>query len=376
MTPRVLFHVQHLWGVGHAVRIATIARACESDGIATTVITGGAPVDGLFDGLQRVVQLPPISARDETYAELVGAGGAPLDDALRARRRERILAVFVETRPDAVVIETFPFGRRKLAFELLPLIAAVEAARPRPLLVASLRDILVPPSKPARTAEALARAETFDAFLVHGDETFLRVEESLPELASLARKMTYTGYVVRETDAADPHGNENVISAGGGRAAFALARTALQAAALKKDDAVWRVVAGPHMPDAEWRTLLNDAGAAILERSNRNLAGLIARARVSISRAGYNTVAETLAARTPMVLVPFDAPNDHEQIARAARLEERGLARVLLEAGLTPELLAEAAAQARPPATPPRLDGAREAARILRRLMAERSARA
>jgi len=188
--------------------------------------------------------------------------------------------------------------------------------------------------------------------------------------------MIYTGYVVREMDAADPRGGEIVVSAGGGRAAFALARTALQAAALKKEDAIWRVVAGPHMPDTEWCALLGDVGAAILERSNRNLAGLIARARVSISRAGYNTVAETLAARAPMVLVPFDAPNDHEQVARATRLAERGLARVLPEAGLTPETLAEAASQARPPATPPRLDGAREAARILRRLMAERSARA
>ena len=69
---------------------------------------------------------------------------------------------------------------------------------------------------------------------------------------------------------------------------------------------------------------------------------LLARADVSVSHAGYNTVCDILRAGPRSVLVPFAAGGETEQTERAARLAARGCALVLAEQDLTPERLAAA----------------------------------
>ena len=55
-----------------------------------------------------------------------------------------VLAALHETRPAVVLIEMYPFGRRRFEFELVPLLdAAHSMAEDRPRVVCSLRDILV-----------------------------------------------------------------------------------------------------------------------------------------------------------------------------------------------------------------------------------------
>ena len=49
------------------------------------------------------------------------------------------------------MIEAFPFGRRQMRFELLPLLDAIAAMTPKPLLVTSVRDILQERVSPAAT---------------------------------------------------------------------------------------------------------------------------------------------------------------------------------------------------------------------------------
>jgi predicted glycosyltransferase len=116
MAGRVLFHVQHLLGIGHLQRSLRIAEALVDAGVAVTLVQGGpaVPEVGPARGID-IVQLPPIRARDATFA-LVDAAGNPVDDALRSARREALLAAFAAARPDAVVIEGFPFARRALRF--------------------------------------------------------------------------------------------------------------------------------------------------------------------------------------------------------------------------------------------------------------------
>jgi predicted glycosyltransferase len=90
-----------------------------------------------------------------------------------------LLAEFDSVAPAAVVFETFPFGRRALHFELLPLLERIEGARRRPLVVASVRDILQRRRDPGREREMLELARgAFDAVLVHGDRRFMRLEET------------------------------------------------------------------------------------------------------------------------------------------------------------------------------------------------------
>jgi predicted glycosyltransferase len=96
---------------------------------------------------------------------------------------------------------------------------------------------------------------------------------------------------------------------------------------------------------------------------------LLAGAAASVSRAGYNTVMDLAACRTPAVLVPFEAHGQREQAIRAEALAALPGVTVLREEELTAGALAEAAeAAARAPRRAPwplARDGAARAARAI-----------
>ncbi|MEE8543529.1 MAG: glycosyl transferase, partial [Gammaproteobacteria bacterium] len=118
-TPRpvtALLYVQHLLGIGHLVRAGALARGLEAAGIRVVLVSGGMPVPvlNIGVGVSRFEQLPPVRAADETFKNLVDETGNSVDDAWRARRRERLLAIFHRERPDIVITELYPFGRRQM----------------------------------------------------------------------------------------------------------------------------------------------------------------------------------------------------------------------------------------------------------------------
>jgi len=192
----VLFHVQYLLGIGHLQRSLRIANALARKGIEVTLVCGGPPVAELMaDPSIRVVQLPPVRARDARF-ELIDDAGRPLDDRFRASRRADLLAAFDAAQPDAVIIEGFPFARRAFRFELDPLIEAVHAAASRPRLICSVRDIVVMRDDPARHRETVERVRReFDAVLVHGDPRLIPFDASFPMASQIADRLIYTGYV-------------------------------------------------------------------------------------------------------------------------------------------------------------------------------------
>jgi predicted glycosyltransferase len=348
MAPRVLFHVQHLLGIGHLQRSLRIAEALVDAGIAVTLVHGGPPVPevGRARGID-IVQLPAIRARDATFA-LVDDSGEPVGDTLRAARRDTLLAAFAATRPDAVVIEGFPFARRAFRFELDPLIAAARESRPRPPVISSVRDIPTVRADPARLAEIAARVRAdFAAVLVHGDARFIPFDAAFPAAPQIADRLHYTGYVETPPDQAaggDVAEGEVLVSVGGGGAGRALLEAALAA---RRQGCLaergWRILAGTSPSDAEFAAICGAAPAGVVvERFRRDFAVLLRRCHVSVSQAGYNTVLDILAARARAVLVPFAAERETEQLIRAEHLASRGAAFVVRESDLTPATLAAA----------------------------------
>ncbi len=372
MAPRVLFHVQHLLGIGHLQRSLRIAEALVDAGIAVTLVQGGPLVPDIARarGVD-VVQLPPIRARDATFA-LVDEAGNPVDDTLRAARREVLLAAFGAAVPQAVVIEGFPFARRAFRFELDPLIAAARDAGAR--VICSVRDIPTVRTDPDRLAEIVARIrDDFDAVLVHGDESFIPFDAAFPAAPRIADRLHYTGYVAPPTDS--PAGDdvpmgEIVVSVGGGAAGRALVIAALEA---RRGGCLaergWRILAGASLTEEEFATIRDTAPAGvIIERFRRDFAPLLRRCHVSVSQAGYNTVLDILAARTRAVLVPFAAERETEQSIRAEHLAARGAAVLVRESDLTPATLAaaiECAAAREPRPMVLATDGARRSAALI-----------
>jgi predicted glycosyltransferase len=382
----VLLYVQHLLGIGHLQRSLRLARGLANQGIEITIVSGGEPV-GLEAGeaFERIVQLPPIRASDPTFKNLVGQDNVPVDQNLRDTRRRALLDAFASARPDAVVIEAFPFGRRTFRFELDPLIEEARRRRPRPLIMCSVRDVLIVPDDPQRHREIVDRIrKDFDCVLVHGDPAFIPLEASFPAATQIADRLVYTGYVVgpdQPDSVDDPVGTgEVIVSVGGGAVGNTLLSTALEArrgGCLATAD--WRLLAGPNLPEHAFATLARHLPErVVLERYRRDFIKILRRCRVSVSQAGYNTVLDILAARARAVVVPFAAERETEQQLRAERLAAFGVVELVPENDLSPARLTlaiERAADREPPTIAIDTNGAHRAARLIADMIRSRTKR-
>ena len=372
----LMFYVQHLLGTGHLQRAAAIARATAAAGLDTVLVSGGVPLAGLDVGGARLAQLEPLRARDQSFAELVDTQGRAIDEAFKARRAERLRALFETLRPRVLMTEMFPFGRRQMRFELLPLIERARASSARPSIVCSLRDVLTTHKQPGKTEWMLdAFARLYDCALVHGDPAVLPLDLSFPRATGLAGRLRYTGYVLSAPrPAAGETGTaaEVLVSTGGGAVAGPLIEAALALRPLTPLAGVpWRFLIGANYPEAAFRAAVARApGGVTVERARPDFRDLLARARLSISQGGYNTILDVLAAAVPAVVVPFTARGETEQGLRARVLAGRGHLSVVEEDPLTPEALLRGVSEAlaRTPLGLAGLDtgGAAETVRILR----------
>jgi len=372
----VLFYVQHLLGIGHVKRAVTLAHAMRGEGLEVVLVSGGEDVPVIDTGGVTFVQLPPVRAADKSFKVLLGESGNPIDDAWKARRRDLLLDLFQRTRPRILILELFPFGRRQIRFELIPLLDAARAARPRPAIVSSVRDILVEKVKRQRNDEMVTLATTyFDAVLVHGDPALISFDATFPLAAELKGRIHYTGYVVDRAAvaavAALPASGEVVVSAGGGAVSEDLLRCAIETRPLTAlGDRTWRLLVGYNLPESRFAELRANAPAGVIvERARPDFLSLLAASRLSISQGGYNTVSEILATGTRGIIVPYAGGEETEQTIRAGLLAERDLVQVVEERHLDPRRLAAAvaAAEAMTPSADPgvRLDGAEASARIV-----------
>jgi predicted glycosyltransferase len=377
---RVFFYVQHLLGIGHVVRAARICHGLRQAGFAVELVLGGVPNTGLdLTGLS-VMQLPPLKAAAGTFRELLTEKDEPATPEMKAVRRGALLAALERADPHVLLIEAFPFARRQMRFELLPLLQSAWGRSPRPLIVSSIRDVLQESRKPGRAEETIDLLRRyFDHVIVHGAHEIFPLATTFPLAHRIADMTAYSGLVGPEPGLANKRGSNSadvIVSAGGGAVGRRLLETAIETkphSALA--DARWLVVTGPNASEADCARLARGAGrGVVIERFVPDLAGLLRSATLSISQGGYNTAADILATGCRAVLVPFAAGGQTEQARRAALLETRGFAVVLAEAAFSPETLARAIdrALALPPPVPLNFDGAARTAAILQDLLARR----
>jgi predicted glycosyltransferase len=371
---KIFFYVQHLLGIGHLARASRIAGAAARHGLDITVVTGGVPVEGFPAPELKHIALPAIASGDAGFSGLVDSAGRPVDKAFEAMRREALLDAFRQSKPDIVVIEAFPFGRRQVRFELLPLLDEIMAMPDRPLVACSLRDILQQRSKPGRDEESVSLVERyFDRVLVHGDPAFVRLEETFPLASGIADKIVYTGMVSAPPPPAPSETFDIIVSAGGGAVGAGLIKAAASAAHRLPGDLHWALISGPNLPQADFDEIERTKPAnAELFRFRRDFASLLTAAKVSVSQAGYNTVCDILRAGCGSVLVPFTTGGETEQHVRAERLQAKSLASIVAEESLTVNemttaITAELAAGRRPEHGLD-LEGADRTAEILRDL--------
>ena len=192
---------------------------------------------------------------------LLGADGKPVSADFKARRADRLLQRVAGDAPQVLVVETFPFGRRQLRFELIPLLRMVGEMSPRPLTLCSLRDILQ-----LRTSERYRQSVAevnawFDYVLVHADPAVATLAETFPLAGRLEGKVFHSGYLYAgngdgcgdgDVDGGVDGGVDGrgqvIVSAGGGAVGFKLLQTAIMARGYSElKDRPWRLLVGGNL---------------------------------------------------------------------------------------------------------------------------------
>lgn len=346
---KVMIVVTHLLGTGHLSRALTLARAFAAAGDEVTVASGGMPAPQLVAQGVRLVQLPPLRSDGTNFTRLLNDAGGEADVELFGQRRQVLLNTLSEVGPDVLMTELFPFGRRVLSAEFLALLDAAHARPRRPVVLCSIRDILAPPSKPAKAdrAEQII-SRYYDAILAHSDPHTTPLSASWPVSDALEARLRYTGYVA--PPAAGPHParageGEILVSAGGGAVGLPIFRAACHAAALTPERR-WRLlVGGGPQRLAEIRALAVPDNV-IIEPPRPDFRQMLHHAAALVGMCGYNTALDLLQAGTPAVLIPFDDGNEVEQTLRARALATQPGIEVLRNAELSPDRLARAVARA------------------------------
>jgi predicted glycosyltransferase len=378
--PRLLFYCQHSLGLGHLARSLAVARGL-AERFDVVLLNGGRLPDGLSvpKGVE-VVNLPPMGLDPEDYRLVSHDPAISVEDA-RDRRRDLVLGALERVRPHVVLVEQFPFGRKKFAFELLPLLErATAAASGRPQVICSLRDILVSRRKdqPEYDERASQRANAwFDAILVHADPSFVRLEESFHPATPLRVPVHYTGFVAppppAEAGTCPPPSPRVLVSAGGGMVGDPLFRAAVGGHRFwnERRGLTTTIVTGPFVPEPTWEWLVDQAersSSLDVVRHVDDLCAEMRRSAVSVSQCGYNTAMDILRAGTPAIVVPFSQGQEDEQGRRARRLAELGVLRVVAPEELDGARLARELAQLtafRPPPVELDLTGEQTTARLV-----------
>ena len=338
--PRVFFYVQHLLGIGHLTRAMTLARAMRARGLAVTVVSGGDPVPVVAaDGLD-FVQLPPARAADRSFKLLHDGAGEAVDDAWKARRRDLLRETFLARDPQVLIIELFPFGRRQMRFELIPLLEAARR-RPRPVAVAcSVRDILVAKERPERNDEMVALALRYvDAVLVHGDPDLVPFEASFPHARALGGgSATPATWSTRTAWGRPPAGRGG--RSGVGRRRRRGRRTAADGARLPPAHPNGRrALANPRRPQHAGGSLPGAGGRRVRRGDGGTGAARLrgpAQGCRRLHLPGRLQHGDGSARhRHPRRHRPYAGGEENEQTIRGGLLAERGLVRMLAEDALT-----------------------------------------
>ncbi len=353
--PRLMFYCQHAMGLGHLVRSAELLRGLGNFDV--TFVNAGDVIEGFqLPPTVKVVNLPPLNV-DNDFRLIHGNGEVHASEAVKAARRECLGQVWQELRPEILMIELFPFGRKKFEFELIPLLREILHSKARTKVVCSLRDILVSRDDQAQWEERVCKLVNayFDLILIHSDPEFQRLEETFGRVSDLCCEIYYTGFVApslrrSQQDVDEPlrlpdDGKPIIVaSIGGGRIGAELLHCAIQASVSIQQSLPHHLalVTGPRISDQEWsrlQQLADGMSDVTVMRYTARFLDYLQKADLSISLAGYNTCMDILATGVPALVYPITSYNKNEQVIRAHKLEGLGAVSVIRPEDLTPARL-------------------------------------
>jgi predicted glycosyltransferase len=344
---KVMFYCQHILGMGHLIRSVEIVRGLIPD-FQICFINGGQVIPEFeFPPEIEVVNIPAVKT-DSEFQEL-----APVDDnltmsAVETIRTNMLLSVCDRFQPDILIIELFPFGRRRFSFELIPLMEKAKAMGTK--IVSSVRDIVVTKQDQQRHEEKVCRLinKYFDLLLIHGDPNFIKLNLSFSRIDDLNCPVHYTGYVVQPIPQPQPINKQPLIlvSVGGGRFGHDLLECVANTAPILKDKIPHhlQVFTGAFSPDevlAKLQQITKNLDNITVERYTPNLLNYMQQADLSIGMGGYNTTMNILSTGVKAMMMAFQGNDDKEQETRLKKLDNLGRVKMIQPQDLQPEHFAK-----------------------------------
>ena len=348
---KVMFYCQHTLGIGHLIRSMEIVRFLVKD-FQVCFIDGGEVIEGFkIPPEVEVVNLPPIKT-DPEFKQLEASGSSQTIDEVLENRKNQLLSTFKQYQPHILIIELFPFGRRKFTPELIPLLEAAKSTKI--IVVSSLRDIVITKKDKIAYEERVCQImnQYFDVLLIHGDPKLIGLEETFSRVSDIKSQVYYTGYVAKppevsteNTIVAKKEKPTILVSVGGGRFGHDLLETVVKTAPILKQSIPHhiQVFTGPFIPEEVFAKLQNLAEGQTnitIEKYNYHFLSYMQNAELSISMSGYNTTMNILMTGVKAMMMAFTGNGDREQTIRAEKLEKLGRIKIIRPQDLHPEKLA------------------------------------
>ena len=368
---RLLFYCQSLVGIGHLTCSLRLIDA----------LLPWADVDLVHGGLDagpvparpglRTLRLATL-LHDEDKGALFDPEGLRSVDDIWADR-DRAIASFLHTAYDAVVLEFYPFGRRRFKREIGKLLAAVHAARGPVPVFTFVREVLIP--RPVETERRMVESvkKHIHTVFVRSDPAILRLDETFSLAHELGDRLCHTGYFGTPLPGEPPPRRPQVlVSQGGGDIGRELLLAAIGAAACLPG-LNFLIAAASRTPAQEIAALQAAARSANVQVHPflADFPRRLAESALSISLGGDNTLLDVLSTGTRALAYPYQG--NSEQGLRIRRFAERGLLHELGPEDLAPPRLQariEQALASPPAAHTVRMDGAQVTSDRIRAVLA------
>lgn len=348
---RVMFYSHDTFGLGHIRRTQKIANAI-ADSSKSILIACSSPMANSFSSRPGIeyLNLPGFS-KQVSGEYLPRSLNIPVDEFI-SLRANLLLAAVKNFRPDMLIVDKEPLGVKG---ELLPSLRYLKEENLGTHVVCGFRDIM---DEREKTIEEWKRKgvgkglESFyDSVWVYGEEKVLNFTEEYELPPSVAKKISYTGYIQQKDNLEQEEFSLDfekdlplvTFTLGGGGDGWSYIDVLLETLEQGLCDSYnFVLLTGP------FANLATVERAKKLQSERKNLkvieftsnaVGLFQKSNLVITMGGYNSVCELLQMKKYPLILPRVKPRE-EQLIRAKVFHARGLCDYIHPDELTPQFLA------------------------------------
>ncbi len=324
---RILYYCQSLVGIGHLTSSLRIIEELLAHA-QVDLIQGGLDVNRELEHPRfRRLKLPTL-LHDSNSGGFVDPDEQRDADQVWPERAQAIKG-FLHGRYDAIVVEFYPFGRRRFKREIMALFSAVRERSGSVPIFTSVREVLVPRAIEKEQHMVASVNKHIHTVFVRGDPSVVRFDHTFSLAHEIADRLCYTGYIAPPPLIERPvRTNQILVSQGGGNVGRELLDGAIGAAALMPGFK-FLLATGSRTTAAELEALRATVRSTNVEVTPflSDFAQRLAASALSISMGGDNTLLDVISARTPALAYPYQA--NPEQGIRIAKFAEKGFVHAL-----------------------------------------------